>query len=171
VPCSECRVLTSGWFTGVYSLNANVSRETLFHHHGKYVWSVTGDVNVEYLYGKGLAQRILQAKPFPYKYPTFSTPVTLHTYSPMKMGQCVLEHRHLNYRRWWITWKKAYDILKSSLFMHLAPPPAPLSQKKILGKTKMSHSHNHLSLGFAQDNGHIFKKKKLSLSHIPLSQP
>jgi hypothetical protein len=24
---------------------------------------------------------------FPYKYPTFSTPVTIHTYSPMKMEQ------------------------------------------------------------------------------------
>jgi hypothetical protein len=27
---------------------------------------------------------------FPYKYPTFSTPVILHTYSPMKMEQGVL---------------------------------------------------------------------------------
>jgi hypothetical protein len=34
-----------------------------------------------------LAQAIFRAKPFPYKYPTFSTPVTLHTYPPMKMEQ------------------------------------------------------------------------------------
>jgi hypothetical protein len=32
-----------------------------------------------------LAQAIFQAKPFHVQYPTLSTPVTLHTYSPMKM--------------------------------------------------------------------------------------
>jgi hypothetical protein len=35
---------------------------------------------------------------FPYKYPTFPTPLILHTYSPMKMGQSVPKCWHLNYR-------------------------------------------------------------------------
>jgi hypothetical protein len=34
-----------------------------------------------------LAQAIFRAKPFPYKYPTFSTPFTHHTFPPMKMEQ------------------------------------------------------------------------------------
>jgi hypothetical protein len=33
------------------------------------------------------AQAIFRAKPFHVQYPTFSTAVTLHTYSPMKMEQ------------------------------------------------------------------------------------
>jgi hypothetical protein len=33
-----------------------------------------------------------EPKIFPYKYPTFPTPVTLHTYSPMKMEQTVLQN-------------------------------------------------------------------------------
>jgi hypothetical protein len=55
------------------------------------------------------AQAIFLAKPFHVLYPTFSTAVTLHTYSPMKMEQSVPKRRHLNYRRRGITQKKAYD--------------------------------------------------------------
>jgi hypothetical protein len=33
------------------------------------------------------AQAIFRAKPFHVQYPTFSTAVTLHTYSPVKMEQ------------------------------------------------------------------------------------
>jgi hypothetical protein len=63
-------------------------------------------------------------------------------------------------------------ILKSSLFIYLAPA---LPKKILEKKTTMPHSHNHLSLDSAQDNGHLlpppFKKIVLSMSHIPSSQP
>jgi hypothetical protein len=38
------------------------------------------------------AQAIFRAKPFHVQYPTFSTAVTLHTYSPMKMEQTVFRN-------------------------------------------------------------------------------
>src|SRR5215468_6312742 len=56
------------------------------------------------------AQGIFRAKHFHVLYPTFSTAVRLHTYSPMKMEQCVQKRWHLNYRRRGITQKKAYII-------------------------------------------------------------
>jgi hypothetical protein len=58
------------------------------------------------------AQAIFRAEPFHVQYPTFSTAVTLHTYSPMKMGQSFPRRRHLNYRRRGITQKK-HTIFKT----------------------------------------------------------
>jgi hypothetical protein len=49
-------------------------------------------------------------EPFHVLYPTFSTAVTLHTCSPMKMGQSVPKRWRLNYTRRGITQKKAHDI-------------------------------------------------------------
>jgi len=43
--------------------------------------------------------------------PTFSTPVILHTYPATKMGQSVLKHRHIKFRRRGIAQKKAYNRL------------------------------------------------------------
>jgi len=42
--------------------------------------------------------------------PTFSNQVVLHTYPPMKMEQCVPKRRHIKFRCWGITQKKAYNI-------------------------------------------------------------
>jgi hypothetical protein len=42
--------------------------------------------------------------------PTFSNPVILHTYPPMKMEQTVPKRRHIKFRRRRITQKKAYNI-------------------------------------------------------------
>ena len=41
--------------------------------------------------------------------PTFSTPVILHNYPPMKMGQCVPKHWHIKFRRRELPQKKAYN--------------------------------------------------------------
>jgi hypothetical protein len=58
---------------------------------------------------RGEAQAIFGAKTFNVQYPTFSTTVTLHTYSPIKMEQGVPKRWYLNYRRRGITQKEAYD--------------------------------------------------------------
>jgi hypothetical protein len=42
--------------------------------------------------------------------PIFSNLVILHTYPPMKMEQTVSKRRHIKFRRWGITQKKAYNI-------------------------------------------------------------
>jgi hypothetical protein len=42
--------------------------------------------------------------------PTFSNPVILHTYPPMKMEQSVPKRRHIKFRRRGITQKKPYNI-------------------------------------------------------------
>jgi hypothetical protein len=42
--------------------------------------------------------------------PTFSIPVILQTYLPMKMEQSVPKHWHIKFRHLGITQKKAYNI-------------------------------------------------------------
>jgi len=41
--------------------------------------------------------------------PTFLKPSHFHTYLPMKMEQSVPKRRHIKFRRWGITHKKAYN--------------------------------------------------------------
>jgi len=43
--------------------------------------------------------------------PTFSNPVILHNYPPMKIEQSVPKRRHIKFRRRVITQKKAYNTL------------------------------------------------------------
>jgi len=46
---------------------------------------------------------------------TFSNPVIIHIYSPMKMEQSVPKRRHVKFRRWRITQKKAYNMLHTCI--------------------------------------------------------
>jgi hypothetical protein len=66
------------------------------------------------------AQATFRAKPFHVLYPTFSTAVTLRTYSPMKMDrQSVPKRWHFNYRRRGITQNNAYDSRNLLIIMGL----------------------------------------------------
>jgi hypothetical protein len=100
-------VLSSEWFPSVRSLNANVSDHSVCSIFiGEWVWSVTVVEGVGYCTWKGSKNSLsssagdsrgartlttppnelrLYFEPFHVQYPTFSTAVTLHTYSPMKM--------------------------------------------------------------------------------------
>jgi hypothetical protein len=59
-----CRMLSSGLFYGVCSLNANVSQHSVCSISiGEWVWSVTAVENVRYYMGKGLARKIAWSPP------------------------------------------------------------------------------------------------------------
>ena len=58
--------------------------------------------------------------------PTFSIPVILHTYPPMKMEQSAPKRRHIKFRRRGITQKKAYNFKFAFLLLGKEFTPKPL---------------------------------------------
>ena len=127
-PCSECCVPSSGWFTGVWFLYADVSEHCSIFI-GRYVWSVTW-------LEKSLS--IHTGKPFPvWILQLFSNSFTLHTYLPMRWNrQSVPKRRHIKFRLRGITQKKAYNMSRSittvSVLKHrdgrvISPHSTPLS--------------------------------------------
>jgi len=65
------------------------------------------------LYGKRLGSKIFSSQTFPrINTPTFLSPVILHTYLHMKMGQSVPKRQHIKFRRRGITQNKAYKNAK-----------------------------------------------------------
>jgi hypothetical protein len=80
-------------FIGITTLHVSCSlsahhREFLAVHRYWYIFADFMTVCYQGQDGTPLAQVIFEPNLFPYKYiPTFSTPVILHTYLPMKMEQ------------------------------------------------------------------------------------
>jgi hypothetical protein len=108
-PCFECRMLSSGLFPGVCSLNANVSEHCQFHLHSTYSPMKMGKTECSKRWGLRL---FLQPNLFTYNTPhshpqSHLIPTCLWRWN----RQGVPKRWHLNYRRPGVTQKKAYDTL------------------------------------------------------------
>jgi hypothetical protein len=107
----------------VHSLHPITEPNSLTHLHVVSMWVIASTTCFLYLLPSQLPpseglKLFSEPNLFVYNTPTFSTAVTLHTYSPMKMKQSVLKCLHLNYRCQGITQKKSI-LYPSCLFDQL----------------------------------------------------